>query len=295
VRRQLRALKRSQKSEGAQEQAKKLSASELRLTPAQRQRREHLQEKFRLVQSLYEQGRSLREIAGIVPIDSNTLRYFIQSHPWAAVRPHQGRKAGEASLDASLPYLHKRWKAGCQNGLQLWRELHARGYTGSASSVKPYIALLRQVPDDLLPPAFAKPEQSASEEAFSVRRILWLTLSHSEELTREQTQELAQVFSLSVPMATALTQAQAFVKLLREKQVDALAPWLESVQTSTVRELRQFARGIERDRAAVEAALCRPESNGQTEGQVTRLKLIKRAMYGRAKFDLLRLRVMHAV
>jgi transposase len=55
-----------------------------------------------------------------------------------------------------------------------------------------------------------------------------------------------------------------------------------------------YEQGIERDRAAVEAALSRPESNGQTEGQVTRLKLIKRAMYGRAHFDLLRLRVIHA-
>lgn len=61
-----------------------------------------------------------------------------------------------------------------------------------------------------------------------------------------------------------------------------------------VRELRQFAQGIERDRAVVEAALSRPERNGQVEGHITRLKLIKREMYGRAKFDLLRLRVLHA-
>jgi transposase len=87
---------------------------------------------------------------------------------------------------------------------------------------------------------------------------------------------------------------QAFVKMMREKRVEALPSWLESAQTSSVRELRQFAQGIERDRAAVEAPLSRPESNGQTEGHVTRLKLIKREMDGRAKFDLLRPRVIHA-
>lgn len=76
--------------------------------------------------------------------------------------------------------------------------------------------------------------------------------------------------------------------------MDELAVWLESAQDSSVRELRQFAHGIERDRAAVEAALFRAESNGPTEGQINRLKLIKRAMYGRAHFDLLRLRVVHA-
>ena len=119
-------------------------------------------------------------------------------------------------------------------------------------------------------------------------------LSHPENLTDEQNQKLAQVCALSEPVATAFILSQDFVKMLRDKRVEGLPSWLQRAQASTVRELRQFAQGIERDRAAVEAALSRSESNGQTEGHVTRLKLIKRAMYGRAKFDLLRLRVIHA-
>lgn len=74
----------------------------------------------------------------------------------------------------------------------------------------------------------------------------------------------------------------------------ALPSWLASAQGSSVRELRQFAQGIERDRAAAEAALSREESNGPVEGQIHRLKLIKRMMYGRAGFPLLRQRVLHA-
>ena len=70
-----------------------------------------------------------------------------------------------------------------------------------------------------------------------------MTLSRPEELTTEQTQELAQVCSLSASIATALAQAQAFVKLLHEQHVGALAAWLESAQASSVRELRQFAKG----------------------------------------------------
>lgn len=289
LRRLQRSLKPSRSAEG---QEKKSSKPELHLTPAQQERREQLQISYRRVQPLYEQGRSLREIAKMVGIDTNTLRYFVQGQPWAVA--HRGRKSGEASLEAHLPYLHKRWRAGCQNGLQLWRELQARGYTGSASSVKPYIALLRQVPDDLLPPAFSRQPKSEKEEAFSVRRILWLTLSRPEQRTEEQAQEVAQVAAFSTPVATALTLAQEFVKVLREKNVEALPAWLTKAQKSSVPELRQLANGIERDRAAVEAALSRPESNGQTEGHVNRLKLIKREMYGRAKFDLLRSRVLHA-
>jgi transposase len=94
--------------------------------------------------------------------------------------------------------------------------------------------------------------------------------------------------------ATALTLAQEFVKMLRERNVDALPTWLAEAQAGSIRELHQFAQGIERDRAAVEAALSREESNGQVEGQITKLKLIKRMMYGRAKFPLLRQRVLNA-
>ena len=127
---------------------------------------------------------------------------------------------------------------------------------------------------------------------FSVRRLIWLALSREDALTSKQTRELAQAFALSTQVATALTLAQAFVKLLRDKQVEALPGWLESAQASPIRELRQFSQGIERDRAAVEAALSRPESNGPTEGKVNKLKCLKRHMYGRATFDLLRQRML---
>lgn len=100
--------------------------------------------------------------------------------------------------------------------------------------------------------------------------MLWLVLSRPEKLTKEQTQELAQVSSLSTQVATAFTLAQAFVKMLREKQVDALPAWLESAQASSVRELHQFAQGLERDRAAVEAALSRPESKKIARNNPTR-------------------------
>lgn len=79
-------------------------------------------------------------------IDKNTLRYFVQSQPWGRRPGERGRKPGGANLTPYLPYIHKRWKAGCRNGMQLWREMRGKGYTGSASSVRPYLALLRQVP-----------------------------------------------------------------------------------------------------------------------------------------------------
>jgi transposase len=78
-----------------------------------------------------------------------------------------------------------------------------------------------------------------------------------------------------------------------ERTGQAFDAWLTSATTSGIAELDRFARGWTDDRAAVEAGLSLEWSNGQTEGQVNKLKLLKRSMYGRANFDLLRLRLLH--
>ena len=93
-------------------------------------------------------------------------------------------------------------------------------------------------------------------------------------------------------VAQAHTLGQDFVEMVRGHQPEALLPWLEDATASGVEALNQFAKGIKQDLAAVTNALSLPWSNGQTEGQVNRLKLIKRQMYGRANFDLLRKRVL---
>ena len=93
-------------------------------------------------------------------------------------------------------------------------------------------------------------------------------------------------------IATAYTLAQDFVRMVREHTVDALADWIARAAASCVAELGSFANGLQRDLAAVTAGLSLAWSNGQVEGQINRLKLIKRTMYGRASFDLLRKRVL---
>jgi transposase len=85
--------------------------------------------------------------------------------------------------------------------------------------------------------------------------------------------------------------AVQFAVICRARDPNALAPWLDVAWDT---EPRAFVAGIERDRDAVLAALCFRWSTGQVEGHVQRLKVMKRGMYGRAKFDLLRKRVLHA-
>jgi len=88
--------------------------------------------------------------------------------------------------------------------------------------------------------------------------------------------------------------ALAFRQLMKERAVAAFPGWVETAEQCPVVEVRHFAVGIRQDYGAVAAALEYPWRNGPVEGQINRLKTIKRQMYGRANFDLLRARVLWA-
>ncbi|HWQ35240.1 MAG TPA: transposase [Blastocatellia bacterium] len=105
---------------------------------------------------------------------------------------------------------------------------------------------------------------------------------------------MKQLSEISPEIAATQKLAQRFGRLIRERDEEEFVNWLAEAEASGSRELKGFAAGLKRDRAAVKAALEYAWSNGQTEGQVNRLKLIKRAMFRRAKFDLLKARVLAA-
>jgi transposase len=98
----------------------------------------------------------------------------------------------------------------------------------------------------------------------------------------------------SEELAAALDLADEFARLIRKRSTGTLSDWLARGETSSNPELRRFAEGIRRDESAVTAAVKESWSNGPVEGHVNRLKTIKRQMYGRAGFTLLRARVVHA-
>ncbi len=94
-------------------------------------------------------------------------------------------------------------------------------------------------------------------------------------------------------MAYRLTQD--FLQMLRKREGERLDTWVTQVQESQLSELHSFAHGVEQDKTAVQAGLTLPINNGQVEGHVTRVKLVKRMMYGKAGFALLRQRVLHRI
>ncbi|HLY28196.1 MAG TPA: transposase, partial [Aggregatilineales bacterium] len=126
----------------------------------------------------------------------------------------------------------------------------------------------------------------------SPRRAAWLLLARPDQLTEDDQHLRSALPDLHPDIRIATDTAQRFAQIVREGLLHSFGEWLQQSLHSTLREIRSFARGILRDYDAVRAAIALPYSNGMVEGHVNRIKFVKRQMFGRAKFDLLRLRVL---
>jgi transposase len=168
------------------------------------------------------------------------------------------------------------------------RALRAVGFTGGKRTVERWLAQ-----QDGSAPERAKRAVSSTKPP-SIRAILWQLLRPGEG-DGEPSKTLATVYSACPELQTASELARQMFAMARERRADQLEGWLQSATASPFQEFRTLATGLELDRGAVEAALSSPWSTGQVEGQNHRLKLVKRQMYGRAGFELLRQRVLHAI
>jgi transposase len=175
--------------------------------------------------------------------------------------------------------------------MRLFRDLQQRGYPGSYGLVAAYARRLRQAQG--LPPGHRHPRQplpSVAEppcQPLTPRRATWLVLRRETKRTPVEAQQLTQLHAQSAGVAEAITLAQDFTQLVRQRQAAQLDPWLTRVTTSTLEALRRFATGLYEDYAAVKAGVTLPWSTSPVEGHINRLKMLKRQMFGRARLDLL--------
>jgi transposase len=142
----------------------------------------------------------------------------------------------------------------------------------------------------------APPRQGSRPKAqpprLSPKQGAWLLVSDPTALGATQRARLQQLLEQQPELEPLYQLAQRFVQLVKHGQDEQLADWLAQAHQCAWVELRQLAQGLAQDAQAVRAALRLPQSNGVVEGQITRLKLLKRSMYGRASFELLRRRVL---
>ena len=258
------------------------------------QRQQRRQARHDQVHALLEAGVSLRAIAKELCLSRETVRKYAR----AAAAPTPQPRAKRASLlDPYKAYLLERWNAGCHVGTELLREIQQQGYQGSRSIALDFVAAIRRQQGIAPMKRSGLPAQAASDPTLrplTPRELVWLVLQRPERLDEVEQARLRDAREAAPAVEEAVSLAQEFAVMVRERQHEQLEHWLERAEASGQSVLRSFAGGIRRDYAAVEAALKLPYSNGPVEGQVNRLKFLKRQMYGRAKFDLLRKRVLYA-
>lgn len=248
--------------------------------------------RFQTVRELQQQGVSQRQIAKQMHMGRRTVSRYVNADEF----PERAARTGPPNpLIPYVPYLQRRWAEGCFNARQLWRELGPQNYTGGYMRVWRWTTQqLRPVPAEAVSPLPEPVVSAPSPPAISAQHAAWLLVKPPDKLKADEPSLVQRLTDVCPAAKVAHDLAQQFGTMIRERNVEPLDAWLASAKSAGIAELRSFALGLERDVSAVRAALTLPWSNGPTEGHVHRLKLIKRQMYGRAKFDLLRKRVLYA-
>ena len=193
------------------------------------------------------------------------------------------RLSGPGLLGPHQDWLRQRWDEGVRSTKRLHAGLRDRGYRGSLRTLRRLTAQLRQDTAVPAPPAAPAPKKVAS----------WI-LTPPADLAKDNRAALAQITGRCEELKQAGALVREFADMLCNRRGERLEAWASQAQDSPVSELRGFARGLRTDWAAVTAGLTVSYSSGAVEGHVNRIKMIKRQMYGRAKPDLLRKRVLLA-
>lgn len=251
------------------------------------------------VRKLQAEGMGIRAIARQLKMSRDSVRRFMSDQ-----FPERARRARRQSkLDPYVPYLTQQLTAGRSNALQLFRELQTlHGYSGARGLVSIWVAAHRS----LCPPKSAQeprkggrppgllPKPKPAYHTPSSRRTSWLVLATPEEMTTDDASFVDKLYHECPDIRTVQMLALDFTQMLKDRNSQHLNDWIEQARASSIPELVNFVNALCRDHAAVAAALTLEISNGQVEGQVNRLKLIKRSGYGRASFQLLKRRVLAA-
>jgi len=228
------------------------------------------------VLALWQEGVPIKQIVRRTGHHRQTVRRIVRGERSDVFRPRQ------SSLEAHLPWLDAQWDAGARNASALWRTMRRNGFRGSLRVVSEWATRRRRA---------EKADASSLARVPSARTIARLMTTGRDHLTKAETVTIAAIENGVPALVEAREIVADFHAMIRSRRAEPLASWIESASQSLVASL---ANGVRRDEAAVRAAILSVWSNGQTEGQITRLKLVKRQMYGRGKIDLLQARLIGA-
>jgi transposase len=235
------------------------------------QRRARRLERYERVLERDEQGVSLRGIARRMRMHRDTVRRWLRAGSF----PEQAQRRVTSSTDPFIDYLRRRWDEGCHNAARLTEEIRALGFRGSSLMVRRRVARWRQSG----PTREGTSRQEPTLNRPSSRRVSWWLLKERADLKPEEDALLQALWDRCPELKVATELAREFADMVRRRRSGEWDSWMAKVQAPGVaRELHGFAEGLRQDEAAVKAALSLEWSNGQVEGQINRLKTLKRQM-----------------
>ncbi len=260
------------------------------------------QRRYEQAAQLRAAGVSLSQIAIQLGAERKTIRRWLRAGRASLWRQPQR----ESNLAAYHDRLERRWAQGCHNAAQLWRELVDLGFTGRPGAVRKWtqrakVAMATAVAMPLKggqqrmiePPALVTKTgmDAPNGQAPSNRQVARMLMVDRDRLSETERAFVSALLLRAPKLADAIAVAKRLNQLLRRNSKDTLDGVLADAVGTL---LEEFAASLRRDIAAVQAALDLPWTTSPAEGQINRLKMVKRTMYGRAGFQLLRARVLHA-
>lgn len=245
-------------------------------------------EKYETVKKLRSEGVSISEISRRLRMDRHLARHFSRCDEYPEVKP-AFRKI--SPLVKYQDYIRQRWNEGCGNAKQIYQELLKLGYVGSYDTLMRFLRVWRSD----LPAEDRLRIRLKTFRTPTAGEIKWWLLGAKPKLDEEKSRFLELLQARQPEISEAVELITKFRKILKKGSENEYESWREKVrQTTGNQELKNFAFRLGKDDRAIRGAITTDWSNGQTEGQVNRLKLIKRQMYGRASFEVLKAKVLFA-
>lgn len=251
------------------------------------QRRAQRVARYEEVKRLHAGGATISAIARQLGVHRQTVRSYVEADECPAKRQPRARPS---KVKPFAEYLKQRWLEGCHNVRQLYREIEQQGYQGNREVLRRYLHEWRQ----LLPEEVRRLPEMAEPPPPAPKTVLWWLLKAEEDRQPEESDYIMELTKLSPGIKTAQELVHEFQQMIRDREGGKLDDWRRAVKESGLKEILSFAEGLQKDEAAVRAALTYRWSNGPVEGHINRLKMLKRQMFGRAKLDLLRARMLYA-
>ncbi|MGW4720933.1 ISL3 family transposase [Nocardia sp. NPDC004260] len=240
-------------------------------------------ERHAAVHALLAEGVSLRGIGVRLGLARGTVRRFARAADVEELLVNTGTGRRRSMLEDFKPYLNQRWNDGTTNATLLAHEIRELGYRGSTKTVLNYLHPFRGT---------GQVAVRFSRKPPSVRRVVAWIMSDPAHLDPDNRRRLDAILAGSAELTVLADHVRAFATLMVQRRGRELEAWMTAIDAADLPPLHSFVRGLRRDLDAVTAGLCLPWNSGPVEGHVNRIKMLKRQMFGRAKPDLLRKRIL---